>query len=271
MHKQNLHTHTNFCDGKNTPEEMVLAAIEQGFDSLGFSGHSWMPFAPEYAMSLADTKAYEQELLRLKQAYAGQIRLFCGLELEKYSQVCTDGYDYLIGSVHYLCINGQLVGMDRDLAAVQKVVQTHFGGDGLAYAKAYYQELATWPQTAKFDIIGHFDLVEKHAESAALFDPQSKEYLNAAFEAMDALQGRVPFFEVNTGAIARGYRTTPYPQKQITTRLLALGFLPVISSDCHDKNKLDCGFDLAKEWLKACGAKAHYLLTDQGFCAVSLE
>ena len=27
----NFHTHTVFCDGKSTPEEMVLAAIEKNF------------------------------------------------------------------------------------------------------------------------------------------------------------------------------------------------------------------------------------------------
>ena len=29
--KANYHTHTVFCDGKNTPEEIILAAIEKGF------------------------------------------------------------------------------------------------------------------------------------------------------------------------------------------------------------------------------------------------
>ena len=37
--KQNLHTHTVYCDGNDTPEEMVLTAIEKHFDILGFSGH----------------------------------------------------------------------------------------------------------------------------------------------------------------------------------------------------------------------------------------
>lgn len=40
-HLQNLHTHTIYCDGKDTPEEMILAACEKGFTSLGFSGHSF--------------------------------------------------------------------------------------------------------------------------------------------------------------------------------------------------------------------------------------
>ena len=38
----NAHTHTTFCDGKNTAEEMVQAALDNGFVSLGFSGHSFI-------------------------------------------------------------------------------------------------------------------------------------------------------------------------------------------------------------------------------------
>ena len=39
IEKQNLHTHSSYCDGKDTPEELVLYAINSGFSSIGFSGH----------------------------------------------------------------------------------------------------------------------------------------------------------------------------------------------------------------------------------------
>ena len=39
MIKQNLHTHSLYCDGKNTIEDMTLEAIQKGFTILGFSGH----------------------------------------------------------------------------------------------------------------------------------------------------------------------------------------------------------------------------------------
>jgi len=29
--KVNFHTHSTFCDGKNTPEENVISAIKKGF------------------------------------------------------------------------------------------------------------------------------------------------------------------------------------------------------------------------------------------------
>ena len=65
----NAHTHTNFCDGKNTAEEMVLGAIQKGFTSLGFSGHSYLSFDSGWTMSEEGTQAYCQEINRLKQAY----------------------------------------------------------------------------------------------------------------------------------------------------------------------------------------------------------
>ena len=31
--KSNLHTHSTYCDGKNTPEEMIQAAIKAGWNT----------------------------------------------------------------------------------------------------------------------------------------------------------------------------------------------------------------------------------------------
>ena len=44
---QNLHTHSRFCDGADELEDIVLEAINQGFDTIGFSSHSFTPFDGE--------------------------------------------------------------------------------------------------------------------------------------------------------------------------------------------------------------------------------
>ena len=36
MIKQNLHTHSLYCDGKNTIEDMTLEAIQKGFNDFRF-------------------------------------------------------------------------------------------------------------------------------------------------------------------------------------------------------------------------------------------
>ena len=82
--------------------------------------------------------------------------------------------------------------------------------------------------------------------------------------------GKIPFFEINTGAMARGLRKNPYPSMELVKELKRLGFGAVISSDCHKKEFLDYKFDEATELLKMCGFKEKYILTDNGFTAVSL-
>ena len=73
MYKQNLHTHTRYCDGANSPEEMLEAAIAQGFDSIGFSGHAYVPFSSVYCMSKEGTAAYIDHITRLKKEYEGTV------------------------------------------------------------------------------------------------------------------------------------------------------------------------------------------------------
>ena len=70
---RDLHTHTNFCDGKNTPEEMIVAAIQKGMDCIGFSAHSYTIFDQSYCMSQQNTERYKQEIGRLKKIYGDKI------------------------------------------------------------------------------------------------------------------------------------------------------------------------------------------------------
>ena len=78
--KVNFHTHSTFCDGKNTAEEMVIAALEKGFDALGFSGHCIHPLNPEFYkpfddiwhMPSADISTYTKEIRRLQAEYSSK-------------------------------------------------------------------------------------------------------------------------------------------------------------------------------------------------------
>ena len=270
-YKQNLHTHTVRCDGIDTPEEMIKAAIDKGFDSLGFSGHACNRHSTYSQITLETTQAYKREIYALKEKYKDQIDIFCGLEFEMLSEEDKSGWEYMIGSVHYLEINGAVYGFDRSAAEVEGLVNEQFGGDGMAYAKCYYEHLSRLPEYGKFDFIGHFDLVTKHVDTKNFFDYESPEYLRYATDAMDALRGKIDFFEVNTGAIARGYRKTPYPMMSILRELQKRGFGAIIASDCHNARYLDLYFDESADMLEACGFKEKYVLKKDGLCAIGLR
>lgn len=269
--KQNLHIHTSYSDGKDKPEEMIMEAIARGFDSIGFSEHSYMCFSTyPYQMTIADMYNYKAKIQSLKSKYKGIIDIFCGLEFEMYSEVPTDGFDYLIGSVHYLEMDGNFYGFDRGLVETLDYVETHFGGDGLKFAKKYFETVMRLPEKNRFDIIGHFDLLTKNNEKGKFIDVSSKEYLDLGLEAIHALKGKIPLFEVNTGAISRGYRTSPYPQMEFLKEFNRLGFGAVITSDCHDKHFIDCYYEEAKLLLEEAGFQTIWILTDNGFKEIGL-
>ena len=267
-HLQNLHTHTTFCDGRDDPESMIVTAIEKGFGALGFSGHAYMYYS-EY-IEKNKTEGYQDAIYLLKEKYKGIIDVFCGLEFDIYSDVDKSGYEYLIGSVHYLKLGETFVGFDRDAGRVAEIIKEHFGGDGMKYAKAYYETVAQLPEYGKFDIIGHFDLITKHSDNVKFFDETSEEYKRLVLEAADALRGKIPIFEVNSGAVARGYRKTPYPTPDIIKEMRKMGFGVCITSDCHNKDFLDISFEESRELLLSCGYKEKFILTEQGFIPVEL-
>lgn len=264
---QNLHTHTTYCDGKNRPEEMIKKALELGFEALGFSGHATMPdsIPAAYAMTREGTEAYKREITELKEKYAGQIDIFLGIEFDALSDAPLDGYDYTIGSVHYIRKGDCVIDFDVSADGVRDIIDRFYDGQGMQFAREYYEELARLPQSIVPDIVGHFDIVAKHCEKIPFFDINSKEYRNCALEALHAIIPKCRLFEVNTGGVPRGYRLTPYPPKFILKEICALGGGVVISSDCHNMNYLSHGFDDALSLIRECGFKEVFVLTGRGF------
>ena len=264
--KQNLHIHTTYADGKDSPEEIVLKAIEKEFTSIGFSEHTYMKFSDyPYQMTIEDMAKYKAEICSLKEKYKNKIEIYCGLEYELFSEVPVNDFDYLIGSVHYIDFNGKKLGFDRGVEEVRDFIDENFDGHGLRFAKKYFDTLLLLPQKHDFDILGHFDILTKTNELHNFIDTTSKEYLNYGYEAIHGLKGKIPLFEVNTGAIARGYRTTPYPQMEFLREFKNCGFGAIITSDCHNKEFIDCYYNEAKELLLAAGFKTQFVLTKNGF------
>ncbi len=270
QYKQNLHTHTTYCDGSHTPEEIVKQAIEIGFDTIGFSGHATMNFGVAWDMSREDTLRYKEEVARLKEKYHDRIRVLCGLEVEMLAEYDPAGYDYLIGSSHFMKIGEEIVEFDATAQTVSGVIERYFGGDGIMYARHYYENLAELPRYGRFDIVGHFDIIAKHCESHHFFDVTSKAYQTMALESLHAVAEKMKVFEVNTGAIARGYRTLPYPAPFLLKEMKNLGCSVVLTSDCHNKNALDCHYAESLAYIQSCGFDRVGVMDETGIKEVKI-
>lgn len=245
MIKSTPHAHTNFVDGKSSAEIMTLAAIEAGMKSLGFSEHAPQAFDFEYCLSPESERMYRLEVEWLQTHYKDRIRVYLGIEQDAYSSIDQNAYRYVIGSLHYLKNGEKYVAVDSTMPEVKKLCAETFGGDGLKLAKAYYDELATFIEDTRPDIIAHVDLVRKlnGDGQGPFFDAMSKPYLDIAKQALERLLPGGALLEINTGAIARGYPIKPYPSLPLLRFWREHGGRVIYSSDCHDANQIDCGYD----------------------------
>ena len=243
----NFHTHSTFCDGKHSPEEIVKSAIEKGFYALGFSEHSYIDFDVPSGMTHEGEEEYKKEIKRLKEKYKNQLKIFLGCEMDYFTDNSTEDYEYVIGSVHYVKKDGIYITVDMSRDYLIDNVKKHYDGDIYAFCEDYYKSVADVVNKTDCQIIGHFDLCTKYNEAEALIDYTNPRYVRAVNEALEELIPTGRFFEINTGAISRGYRKTPYPAPFILKKLCEAGAPVILSSDSHHKDTIDCEFDLAKK------------------------
>ena len=259
-----VHSHTNLCDGKNTPEEMVLAALEHDFVSFGFSGHGHSEF-DRFSMSEENELLYRQEVRRLRQVYGDRIEILLGVEHEAITPYPDFPYEYMLESLHYINYGGEKLAIDWSKERTLDNVAHHFGGDHYAYCRAYFDACIAAYEHSPAQICGHLDSVTKFNEGFCLFDETDPRYLSAAKDAMAAAVERGMVLELNTGAISRGYRTAPYPSMDLLKHLKDLKGEIIVTSDCHNKDHLACWYDQAPALLKACGFDHTLVLRKQGF------
>lgn len=263
----NYHTHTNFCDGVNTAEEMVLYAIARGFAAIGFSGHCTTPFDLRYCMQ--DTAGYIAEINRLKEKYRSKIQICLGIEEDIFATVNRADFDYIIGSSHYLHYNDAYYSVDSGMDYFEKCLAL-FNGDGAAYAEEYYRTFCNYIRTRKPDIVGHFDLITKYEESNGGILFQSPRYWEIAEKYLrQALENDV-LFEVNTGAIYRGLRSTPYPHERLLTLMHQKDTKIILSADAHQADALDAHYEQCVQLLRQIGFRKCYILLDGQFQSINL-
>lgn len=265
----NAHTHTVFCDGKNSVEEMALAAIERGFISLGFSIHGWTPYET-VPVTLEKEEKYRTEVRRIAEKYADRIEILCGAERDALYERDFSAYEYIIDSTHSILRDGVYLCVDESEEVFLDNVRQHFGGDFYAYCRAYFEHEAQVCARSRAAFIGHIDLVCKYNEANRYFDESDPRYLRPAIEAAEAAVCRGIPIEMNTGAIGRGYRSVPYPNPAILRRIREMGGEILINSDAHAIENLDTGFDLCAELARECGFDYVLRLRRAGFEEVPL-
>lgn len=258
----NFHTHTTYCDGKSKPEEIVRYALDKGFKALGFSGHGFTDYDSSYCMK--EIELYKKEILDLKGKYKDKIQIYLGIEEDCFSYINRDEFEYMIGSCHYFLVDGKYYPIDSNADYFKKCLEI-YGNDELKLAEDYYSKFTDYILKRKPDIVGHYDLITKFDEcDTPIFFGNEKYYEIAEKYLKEALKSEC-IFEVNTGAISRGYRKTPYPDPRLLNVIHKNGGKIILSSDSHSADTLDCHFKESIELIKDAGFEYVYTLYDGKF------
>ena len=270
MIRQNLHTHSEWDDGANSLEEMALAASAAGLTSLGFSVHSYMPFPSCWTIEEARVPDYTRAVRNLQEALAGTIAIYHGVEWDTLSTMPLDGYDYVIGSIHFVQAGECGSCVDNTPEMTKEYIRDFFDGSADAAAEAYFSQYEALAKVEKVDIVGHFDLLTKFDETDHFYSADSPRFRAAAIRAMDALVAADKIFEINTGAISRGYRKTPYPSRALLLELARRKAKITVSADAHAASDVAFGFAEAEALAIDCGFTEVWQFDGRGFVPVPI-
>lgn len=248
----NCHTHSIFCDGKDTVEEMAAQAYEMGFVSLGFSGHSKNSDDLEWCMK--ETEAYRAEVRRMQAKYAGKMRIWLGIEWDCHGALDSSLYEYTLGATHRMHTEKGDIPVDHSRDLLDHLLEEYLHGDAEALYRGYYDSVKVAAQQ-KSPIFAHFDLVRKYNDGCRYFDTEHPVYRKCALDALEHVFVSGAVLEINTGAISRGACSTPYPDPFILDAWHEMGGDVILSSDCHNRFHLDYAFDFALQRAKDAGFK----------------
>lgn len=275
MQFSNFHTHCRFCDGIGEPEEYVKKAIELGFHAIGFSSHSPVHFATSWNMEWSALKEYVDIINGLKEKYKEDIQVYVGIEAEYFSREIINiapkflGVEYTIGSVHFMksTVTGEYLSIDGPPQEYEAIVRDIYKGDVKAFIKGYYRLIREMIITNPPDIIGHLDLIRKNNKDNMYFDESEQWYKDEVIDTLKVIAESNCILEINTGGIARGYLTTPYPSTWILEQCKVLNIPLTLNSDAHSPKYLDTHYKEVIEVLRNIGIKELFTIYNEQWIA----
>jgi histidinol-phosphatase (PHP family) len=275
----NLHTHTNFSDGSSDPEDYIKEAINQGFNTLGFSDHSPVPFTNNFAIPEAELEAYVNTIIGLRERYSSPVVLLA-LEIDYIPGITQPAdhyrrnysFDYFIGSVHLVKNEDseKLWFIDGpDISVYENGLKEIFSGDARKAVTAYYRQVQDMIVTQRPDIIGHLDKIKMYNRNR-FFSEEESWYVKLVEETIDLVSTAGSVIEVNTRGIYKNRSDTLFPGPEILRKIRLRNIPVAITSDAHKPHELSLGFEETRKVLTALGFESTWLKTVAGWKEVPL-
>ncbi len=248
-----LHSHTYFSDGSNSPEKMVLSALEKKFQFLGISDHAPLPFKKQWAMRTKLLVEYLKEIKRLKAKYQKQIKIYLALEVDFLPEYTKRfdffqqevGLDYFIGSVHLLdkFLDGTYWDIASSKYSFPQGLKEIFGNDKKRFVERYFEVFNLMIDTGEPAIVAHIDLIQKHNTDGSLIDNNSVWYKKLMTQTLENIARQNMILEINTRGLYKKRINDFFPSQNFFSQIKELGLKVTASSDAHATTELDKGFE----------------------------
>lgn len=261
MIKANYHTHSIYCDGNNSIEEIIQTAIQKNFNIIGFSSHCMYPFAEDWHISPKEVSTYVNEVKTLSKQYKDQITVLCGFEADYIPGITKPDFnlykqfeiDYLIGSVHYIFTKNGFMSADDSEENVCKGIKKLFNNNAKKAVCEYFYLEREMIKNSNFTILGHPDVFRKENDRLKIFSEKDSWYKKEVKALVKEISKKDIICEINTGAITRKKMNDVYPSSYFLKLLKEKNVPVTISSDAHNALDLDSNFDFALNAIKKAG------------------
>ena len=246
--RYNLHSHTQFCDGRFPMEEMAASAAECRMLYYGFSPHSPICCDSPCNMSRGDVPVYIDEAARLREVYSGRMEVLTSMEIDFISPDFGPHIDYFqklpldyrVGSVHFVPTReGVPVDCDGRYERFAGYLKEVFHGDLRYVVEKYFEQVLVMLERGGFEMLGHLDKIAGNASQA---DPEieSQGWYEALIDdVISHAVGSGVVVEINTKAYEEKKRF--FPAERWWHKLISAGVPLAINSDAHYRDRIGSG------------------------------
>lgn len=258
--RTNYHTHSRYCDGEGEIRAYIEAAIAAGLDSYGVSSHAPLPVPTRdpWMMRLDDLPAYCAEVRALREEYRDRLAVYLALELDYVpgleafcrARIFPQGFDYFVGSVHFVGTDGEGMPWEIDESAERFAagLAGGWGGDVRRAFEEYFALQRAMVGTPGVAIVGHMDKMKMWNFEDRYFRETDDWYVAAVEETLRAFKAGGLIVELNTSGLRKAI-AAPFPSPWMLARCRDLGIPITVTTDAHTPAEVAAGFAEASDIL----------------------
>ena len=253
----NLHSHTQYCDGKAKIEDFAKAAADAGFTHYGYSPHSPICVQSDCNMAESDVKSYLYDVERVRNSIFGEkVKFYASMEIDYLGRHWGPAIpyfkdlplDYRIGSVHFVPNKkGEYVDIDGAASDFIKKMHDYFSDDIRYVVQKYFEQVHEMIDAGGFEIIGHFDKIGHNASHYA----EGLDYEDWYIDLIDGMITHIAssglVVEINTKA--KTVHNRFFPDERHWQKILDARIPVIVNSDAHHPTLINANRDYPLDWI----------------------